>query len=263
MSTGGGATGHKSTGESSTSAASAHLSKSNVNIENKKQTDDTMDLNQFMEQFKQAFINTMKDAEGQESLRNVMKPLVQENTENIAKLSQVVVRQKQKIEILECEVEILKQQMRNKTIVVNGIAADPKKETVDQVTALCKDKLKINLHPMDIDKVYAIKTNKNNTTGRSIYVSLTTTRKKDEIMKAKKLLRDLDDDTGIIYINEYLTQKQGELFAKARGLVKKKKLIAAWTRDGKVFVKEEEGGNPKSITITEQLLKYEKAVEAT
>lgn len=211
---------------------------------------DNMNAATFFEQFKSAFVQTMQDAEGQEALRAVMKPLVQENTENITKLSQIVVKQQNKISDLEREVEMLKQQARNKTLIINGLNVDRNIEPAEQIKTLCKEKLSINLHPIDVDKAY-ISASKRNPEQKSIFITLTTNRKKDEIMRVKKNLKHIDNEK--IFINEYLTLKQAETFAVARGLVKNKKLVAAWTRDGKVYVKQEENGQPKLILDKEQL----------
>ena len=83
-----------------------------------------------------------------------------------------------------------------------------------------------------------------------ILLTLTTYKKKLEIVRAKKKLKDLNEQ---IYINESLTQKQGELFAAARSLVKKKSLKAAWTRDGKVYVRQKEDSPPVFIAKKDEL----------
>ncbi len=161
-----------------------------------------------------------------------------------------MLHQKKQITTLEREVETLKQESRNKTIVINGLKEDKEKDPSDQIMTLCKDKLNVNLHPHDIDTSFIVPSRKD-PRQKSIYITLTTGRKKVEIMKVKKNLRNIPGER--IYINEHLTLKQGEIFAKARELVRKKKITAAWTRDGKVFIKTEERGQPKLIMDTEQL----------
>jgi len=120
--------------------------------------------------------------------------------------------------------EILKQESRNKTIVINGLKEDEVKHPSDQIMSLCKEKLKVNLHPHDIDQAYIVPSRKN-PSQKSIYITLTTSRKKIEIMKVKKNPRNIPGEG--IYINEHLTQKQGEIFAKARDLVRKKKTYSS------------------------------------
>ena len=86
-------------------------------------------------------------------------------------------------------------------------------------------------------------------------LSLTTQNKKEEIMKSKKKLKDLNLQ---VYINEHLTAKQGEMFADARSLVKKKQLKGSWTWRGRVFVKLGEDTPPILIKETTDLDKVTK-----
>ena len=81
-------------------------------------------------------------------------------------------------------------------------------------------------------------------------MTLTTTKKKVEIMREKKKLRQLDHQ---MYINEHLTPTQAEIFAHARSMVKKKQLTATWTRDGRVFVKVRDRDQPKLIKTKNEL----------
>ncbi len=197
----------------------------------------------------------MNDVEGKAALhvRECMKPLVEENTVNIAKLTEVVTKQKIQITNLERELEALKQEARNKTIVIDGLKQTDDKTPSDQIMQLCKDKLQVNLHPHDIDRVFSVPTKKD-PRKKLYYVTLTTYRKKEEIMMVKKNLKQNDEK---IFINENLTPKQGVTFFMARKLVKEKKLVATWTRDGKVYVKKDENSQSKIIVDKEQLTKYE------
>ncbi|CAG5055547.1 unnamed protein product [Parnassius apollo] len=59
-----------------------------------------------------------------------------------------------------------------------------------------------------------------------------------------------------IYISEYLTSKVRRLFYLARENVKNRKLVAAWTTHGKVYVKKEEGAAPIRIEEENDLQKF-------
>lgn len=50
-----------------------------------------------------------------------------------------------------------------------------------------------------------------------------------------------------VFISEQLTMKGRRLFYAARMNVKSKKLAAAWTSFGKVYVRKEEGSTPVRI----------------
>ncbi|CAG5021331.1 unnamed protein product [Parnassius apollo] len=58
-----------------------------------------------------------------------------------------------------------------------------------------------------------------------------------------------------IYISEYLTTKLRRIFYIARESVKNKKLFAAWTAYGKIYVKKEEGTKPIRVDNESELYK--------
>jgi len=201
-----------------------------------------------MEQFKRAFISTMRDEEGKAAFTDIIQPLVEEN---IGKLNKIIENQQTKIETLETELELLKMKDRNKTLIISGINDDNNTTPEDQVIQLCRDKLKINLHPMDIDDVFKLKQKRGKTS--PIIVTFTTKRKKIEIMKTKKNLRNYAKEQ--IYINESLTPNKAVLFANARTLVKNKAITSAWTRDGHVFIKKTPTDTPCLVNSIDKLNK--------
>ncbi len=69
-------------------------------------------------------------------------------------------------------------------------------------------------------------------------------------MMCKNKLKDIDGDK--IYINEKLTPIQNEIFAWARKQVKNQKLTAAWTRDGKIYIKRKADGKPELVKNIEK-----------
>ena len=57
----------------------------------------------------------------------------------------------------------------------------------------------------------------------------------------------LKGTTPAIYINEDLTKKRADLYKLTRSLVKEKKIHAAWSRNGKIFVKNKSDSTPYVI----------------
>lgn len=194
-----------------------------------------MEAISFLDQFKNAFIETMRDIEGKAAFTNIIQPIVEDN---FGKLSKIVKQQQEKIDSLETEMESLKMKERSKTLIFTGIKEDRDICPMDQVIQLCKDKLKINIHPLDIDEAFRPKAKGQGQGAGNIIVTLTTKRKKIEIMRTKKILKNYSDGSTNVYINESLTPNKSELFAKTRNLVKRKKIISTWTRDGQIFVKK-------------------------
>lgn len=67
---------------------------------------------------------------------------------------------------------------------------------------------------------------------------------------------DLKGRNNAIYINEQLTIKANKIFYLARQLKKDKKIKYAWTRDGKVYIKQQESDEKIRITDEEELSKF-------
>jgi len=71
-------------------------------------------------------------------------------------------------------------------------------------------------------------------------VRFTSRKARDEVLRAKKQLRDFCANkmpADRIYISEHLTVGVAKLFFEARRLVKEKKIHSGWTRNGLVNVK--------------------------
>ena len=99
--------------------------------------------------------------------------------------------QQQKIQELEDEVEYLKQQTRKKSLVISGLQMETDEDPEQAVAKLCKEKLKINLHHMDVDSVMKLR-KKNETNTADLLITVTTYKKKIEILKEKNKLKTLD-----------------------------------------------------------------------
>lgn len=100
----------------------------------------------------------------------------------------------------------------------------------------------------------------------TIVVDFTTTTRKENVIqhyinfnKTKREQKEpllnsdhlsLPGPTRPIYISDHLTSKARRLFYLARENVKNKKLVAAWTSYGRIYVKKDEGSTP--IRITEE-----------
>ena len=65
---------------------------------------------------------------------------------------------------------------------------------------------------------------------------------KANIFSAKKSLRDKPEYANL-FVNEFLSRKNGELLKKARALKKEEKLVSAFTYNGQVYIKKEENGD--------------------
>ena len=80
---------------------------------------------------------------------------------------------------------------------------------------------------------------------RPMIVRFSKRRTSSEVLAAKANLKNSH-----IYVNEHLTKNAGKLFASARRRVKYKSLAGAWTRNGKLHVRLNDG---KQMVISNQL----------
>jgi hypothetical protein len=160
----------------------------------------------------------------------------------------------------------MRQQARKKTLIINGLIQQDEENVENTVMQLCKEKLHVNLHPVDIDSIIRLKpvvkrktgqgqNGKNHNLKGDILLTVTTHRKKQEICRAKSKLKNCDEK---IYINESLMISQGKLYAESRDMVKKKMLTSTWTRDGRIYVKEKVESSPKMISSKVDLDRYNK-----
>jgi len=69
---------------------------------------------------------------------------------------------------------------------------------------------------------------------------------KQQVMAAKKKLKQKDSP---VYISDHLTTAVSELFARARTLVREKKIAASWTYNGRLFIKKSHEASARPIMI--------------
>ena len=79
---------------------------------------------------------------------------------------------------------------------------------------------------------------------RPMIVHFTNCKARAMVLMQKKKLREAKLN---IFIGEYLSKYVSDLFTAARNKVKNKKLSGAWTRNGKLFIKENRSGAVKHI----------------
>ena len=83
-----------------------------------------MDAATFVDQFKAAFLATMRDDEGKAVFVNIIQPVVEEN---MGKLFKIITQQQTKIVSLETVIDVLMIKDIIKTLVITGIKEDKDK----------------------------------------------------------------------------------------------------------------------------------------
>lgn len=116
----------------------------------------------------------------------------------------------------------------------NSASANPTSYLAVESTVIsfCKDTLKVDVSTSDISSAHRLRVGPHDKV-RPIIVRFANRRKKDEVYRAKKTLKNHSN----IYISEQLTKSASSLFFEARKLLREKKIHSTWTQNGVVYVK--------------------------
>jgi hypothetical protein len=111
------------------------------------------------------------------------------------------------------------------------------------VIAFVKDSLGIDLLPRDVSIAHRIKAGPKDL-ARPIVVRFTSRKVRNLVYSSKKKLKDCGHR---VFISEHLTKAASDLFFEARKLVRDKRLSAAWTQNGQIFVKASSDPNIRAV----------------
>lgn len=129
---------------------------------------------------------------------------------------------------------------------------------IQSVLDLCTMRLHLPISEADISYAYRIPGNGKNLC-RPLVVRFVSRRIRDQVYASRKTLRDGSDPrASTIYINEHLTRTNAQIYAKARGLVRARKIHSTWTAGGCVFIRQSASRSEKpkrvsSLSILEHL----------
>ncbi|CAG9790386.1 unnamed protein product [Diatraea saccharalis] len=185
----------------------------------------------------------------------------------ITNLEKENINYKKKVELLENKIDMLEKNTHNSTVEIRNIPLQ-KNETRQIISQIVKDigcavSLSTPIQDLEIRDIYRTK-------AETIVVDFSTTQRKESLMlnlkklnKSKRSNKEpmlntlnikLSGPNKTIYISEYLTHKARRLFFLARENVKMKKLAAAWSSYGKIYVKKQEDQPPKRIDTEDDLI---------
>lgn len=103
----------------------------------------------------------------------------------------------------------------------------------ETVIDMCRRDLNIQIQTQDVVEAFRMKPGPKDNC-RPVLIKFANQRVRQELMSKKKVLREANRQ---IYFSDHLTKPIADMFAKARALVREKKLHAAWTYKGQLFVK--------------------------
>uniref|UniRef100_A0A1A8PAD9 Uncharacterized protein n=1 Tax=Nothobranchius rachovii TaxID=451742 RepID=A0A1A8PAD9_9TELE len=191
--------------------------------------------------------------------------------EEVKELKILLTEKDKKISALEQRVDELEQYTRREDLVIMGLetrhrsyakavanhdsaedASDKELETLEQqvVTFLHSKNITIQRDAISICHALPKKFEKAKPT---IVVRFTSRKQRNSVLLQANKLRGTN-----VYINEHLTKKNGTIAREARMLKKQKKIVATWTRNGSVWIREQEGSQAKIIKELGELEKFNK-----
>ncbi|KAH9372881.1 hypothetical protein HPB48_012756 [Haemaphysalis longicornis] len=145
-------------------------------------------------------------------------------------------------------IESAEQYSRRKNLEIHGIAESPK-EDLFQVLVNLSGKMEIEAPERhSVEAVHRLKSRQDKVA--PIIVRFTDQATKDLWITKKKALRAEE-----IFLNDNLTKAQGHLFWQTRKQAKEKGYKFAWTKNGKVLVRKEEGSKIIGINGAADLAK--------
>jgi hypothetical protein len=115
------------------------------------------------------------------------------------------------------------------------------------VIEFCREALKLDITKQDISIAHRLKASASDKC-RPIIVRFTNRRARESVLRAKKSLKSVNLPNPV-YISEQLTKSGDSLYYEARKRLREKKLAAAWTFNGQVFVKFSEDASEKATVV--------------
>ena len=157
------------------------------------------------------------------------------------------------------QIDDLEQYTRKHNLEIHGIPETHEENIPEKIIKLGKI-LNVHISNNDIDICHRMATRRTNGDPRPIIVHFKSYRAKNELYRARKLLKSVSlnnyfHNTKAVYINENLTSYRHDLFAKVRKFRKDNQRHSAWTIDGKIFVRKSQSDQVKRIYEVEDLKK--------
>lgn len=101
---------------------------------------------------------------------------------------------------------------------------------------LCTNQLGVSIQPGDISICHRLRKSAK-AQFRPLIVRFTSRKTRSLLLSARKKLKGSK-----VFVSEHLTKRTSNLFAAARAKVKDQRLAGAWTKDGRLYVKELDTG---------------------
>ena len=169
-------------------------------------------------------------------------------------ISELRNQMKEKEQELRDNVREFEQHYRNNYIELHNVGKMEGEESKDleEVIMRVGREVGVVIEREEIEAIHRIPT-RNKNKHEPIIVHLSSRRKRNELLQAKKNKRITQDKiirngkTDLIYINESLTKYHKELLYKAKGKAAEKGYKFTWTKEGKIYMRMNETSTVKRI----------------
>lgn len=184
-------------------------------------------------------------------------------------LKKTVIEKDKKIEHLEKRVDDLEQYSRMNDLIIQGLetkhrtyartvtadgegedASAKELQTLEEQVVKFFESKNMRIQGSFIEACHTLP-KKDVTAKQSIIVRFWNRKQKIELLRQAKKLKG----TGV-FLNEHLTQKNGEIARQARILKKQNKILATWTRNCKIMIRQSEESKVMVIREMKDLDKY-------
>lgn len=198
-----------------------------------------------------------------ETINMNLKQLIDDNkklADNVNALNEENKVLKARLSMVEGRVEVMERESRQNSIVIRGLPEKSYREVatatggetetrhesvVSNVIEMCQQELNVTIEPEDIAEAFRMRAGPKDKC-RPVLVKFSSPRIRQQVMVNKKNLRNSNKN---IYISEHLTKPVADMFAKARALVKEKKLFGAWSFKGQLYVKKSTEATARGVLI--------------
>ncbi len=196
-----------------------------------------------------------------ELMREENESLKKENTNlrrRTERLEFDITNQNKKLRDLKICSDAVEQQLYEKDLQIVGIPELFDKEgsedevDIKTIVKMVHEKMDINLKPNDIEKINRLGKRKNDKT-RDIVIRFRRTNVRNKIYNNRKKAATHSDPNKNTYFNDRLTEYRRDLLYAARQLVKRKRILAAWSQQGNVLIRKTDKDSVVQITSHEQL----------
>ena len=187
----------------------------------------------------------------------------------VSDLEAKIAQKDAKIEALECRLDELEQYSKKNNVIVSGLNV-PVASYADAVSrplgdassdeevqirtrpsvyqrmkadfiGILKEKMLVDVAEHEISAIHELPS-RSPTQGKRVLVKFANSETKRSVMTSRRNLQSTN-----IFINDHMTPQNANIFKRARDLKRQGKLFAAWTLNGRVFVKNYERTIPKEI----------------